>query len=97
MVRPVPGDDADLGRISRLDARRLAMASRSVGVWESPAAALIKTTAGLTVRQSIVEVARSHVTSTQISCPICGEEYVGRLVYFFRRKKLRCSWDFAQD
>ena len=36
--------------------------------------------AGLAVRQTIVEVTRSQVTSAQIRCPVCGEEHVGRLI-----------------
>jgi integrase len=35
--------------------------------------------AGLTVRQTIVEVTRSQVKPGQITCPICGEEHTGRL------------------
>jgi integrase len=40
--------------------------------------------AGLTVRQTIVEVSRRQVTRQQAACPVCGEEHVGRL---FKRPK----------
>ncbi|WP_438875035.1 tyrosine-type recombinase/integrase [Winogradskya consettensis] len=35
--------------------------------------------AGLRVRQTIVSVTRSQVTPTQVRCPVCGVEHVGRL------------------
>jgi integrase len=44
--------------------------------------------AGLTVRQTIVEVTRSQVTPDLIQCPVCGEEHVGRL---FKRPKSRAG------
>ncbi len=44
--------------------------------------------AGLTVRQTIVEVTRSQVTAEQIACPVCGQEHVGRL---FKRPKSRAG------
>jgi len=44
--------------------------------------------AGLTVRQTIVEVTRSQVEAGQIACPVCGAEHVGRL---FKRPKSRAG------
>jgi integrase len=44
--------------------------------------------AGLTVRQTIVEVTRSQVRPGQILCPVCGREHVGRL---FKRPKSKAG------
>jgi integrase len=45
--------------------------------------------AGLTVRQTVVEVTRSKVTAEQIACPVCGREHVGRLLKAPKSKKGR--------
>jgi integrase len=43
---------------------------------------------GISIRQTVVEVSRSQVTSAQMRCPTCGGEHIGRL---FKRPKSKAS------